>query len=357
MNNTISTPVSTEVSTPVVENEPTVHITDGQPEVSAALIGIRDYGDIPVRIFGNPEAPLYVAVDVCRCLDLANPSKAIASLDEDEKATLTNSEGRAGNGAQTFNVITESGLYALIFKSRKAKAKEFRKWVTSVVIPSIRKTGQYSIPEQPPVIEQPAKEPLPNNPFTPMEDLRLRLIMENISESDFIPLLVQYKYLQPGQGLFDLVEPKLEMLLKQWPAAVSAFKSFAAKNKDAGYALVGTANEAEFFILMDRIKASGACSDVSAQVASELLRSRQTNPVGAMVGGKPFPAPTAHTPTIPEIIWDIASRAVAGKTVAEVQRKVQEECGIAKSRFYQIWHKLKADGKIIEVDNGWEVAQ
>lgn len=89
--------------------------------------------------------PWIVAKDVCAVLDLVNVSMALSALDDDEKMTLTNSDGHSGQrgGAQFYNVINESGLYALIFKSRKPEARAFRKWVTSEVLPAIRKTGQY----------------------------------------------------------------------------------------------------------------------------------------------------------------------------------------------------------------------
>lgn len=92
-----------------------------------------------VRVVGTPENPLFVAADVCAVLGLTNPTQAIAALDDDERSML--SIGRQGDT----NVITESGLYHLIFKSRKESATRFRRWVTQEVLPEIRKTGSYLI--------------------------------------------------------------------------------------------------------------------------------------------------------------------------------------------------------------------
>ena len=78
--------------------------------------------------------------DVCAVLDIANPRQAISRLDDDEKGVLTVD---TLGGKQAVNVISESGLYALIFTSRKPQAKAFRRWVTSEVLPSIRRTGAY----------------------------------------------------------------------------------------------------------------------------------------------------------------------------------------------------------------------
>ncbi len=84
----------------------------------------------------------FVAVEVCKLLDIKNPSDAVSRLDEDEK--LTSVIPMAGQN-RLMNLVSESGLYALVFKSIKPSAKKFRKWVTKEVIPAIRKTGAYGI--------------------------------------------------------------------------------------------------------------------------------------------------------------------------------------------------------------------
>lgn len=84
----------------------------------------------------------FAAADVCSLLEIKNVSDAVSSLDDDEK--LVSEIPRAGQ-LRKINLINESGLYALIFKSKKPSAKKFRKWVTKEVIPSIRKSGSYGI--------------------------------------------------------------------------------------------------------------------------------------------------------------------------------------------------------------------
>lgn len=83
----------------------------------------------------------FVAQDVCNLLEIQNSRMAIASLEEDEKLMYT--IYTSGQNRKV-NLINESGLYTLIFKSVKPSAVKFRKWVTKEVIPSIRKTGSYS---------------------------------------------------------------------------------------------------------------------------------------------------------------------------------------------------------------------
>ena len=88
-------------------------------------------------LFQNNEI-LFVAADVCKVLDLSNPTKAVSRLDADERANLK--LGRQGST----NVVTEAGLYNLVLASRKPEAKNFKRWITHDVIPQIRKTGQYA---------------------------------------------------------------------------------------------------------------------------------------------------------------------------------------------------------------------
>ena len=84
----------------------------------------------------------FVAADVGAVLELTNVRASVALLDDDEKGVNTID---TPSGKQEMSIINESGLYALILRSRKPEAKRFRKWVTSEVLPSIRKTGSYSL--------------------------------------------------------------------------------------------------------------------------------------------------------------------------------------------------------------------
>ena len=117
------------------------------------LIRNEEFDKIRVVIIGDEV--WFVAVDVCRVLGLKNARKAVSKLDDDEKKnvdlnTVTNSYGISDAVSQgwidnTVNIVNESGLYSLIFMSRKPNAKKFRKWVTSEVLPSIRKYGYYKV--------------------------------------------------------------------------------------------------------------------------------------------------------------------------------------------------------------------
>lgn len=102
-----------------------------------------DFGEIRVTINEDGE-PLFVAADVCRVLEIGNPSDAVARLEADDR-TLVLIEG-ASNG-KPVNAVTEPGLYSLVLGSRKKEARAFKRWITHEVIPSIRKHGAYMTPQ------------------------------------------------------------------------------------------------------------------------------------------------------------------------------------------------------------------
>lgn len=107
-----------------------------------------------MKVFENPQfgkvrsmmiknEPWFVAADVCRVLDIKNNRDAIAKLDKDEKdVALTDTLG----GQQQMVIVNEAGLYGLVIGSRKPEAKEFKRWITHDVIPSIRQSGMYMTP-------------------------------------------------------------------------------------------------------------------------------------------------------------------------------------------------------------------
>lgn len=100
-----------------------------------------------IRVIERDGEPWFVAKDVCSVLGLGNVSMALRDLDEDEKAqvnvNISSSDVKRGRDPY---VINEPGLYSLILRSRKPQAKEFKRWVTHEVLPTIRKTGAYIDP-------------------------------------------------------------------------------------------------------------------------------------------------------------------------------------------------------------------
>jgi prophage antirepressor-like protein len=104
-------------------------------------IQLFNFNDNDIRVtIGSDGEPRFVAVDVCKALGLTNAPQAVAGLDDDQKHV---SQVYTSTGDKQVNVVTESGLYSLVFKSHRPEAKAFRKWITTEVLPQIRKTGRY----------------------------------------------------------------------------------------------------------------------------------------------------------------------------------------------------------------------
>ena len=106
---------------------------------------IFNYNGYKVRTIQKDGEPWWVLKDVCEVLGLSSPHKVFERLDDDEKGR--NQIPTLG-GEQEMTVVNESGLYNVILRSDKPEAKPFRKWVTSEVLPSIRKNGGYIVNQE-----------------------------------------------------------------------------------------------------------------------------------------------------------------------------------------------------------------
>lgn len=105
---------------------------------------VFNFGAHSVRVVVRDGEPWFVASDVCGALDYKNTSKAVGDhLDDDERTTALVPRTHNDSLGVPTNIINESGLYALVLRSRKPEARKFAKWVTSEVLPAIRKTGVY----------------------------------------------------------------------------------------------------------------------------------------------------------------------------------------------------------------------
>ena len=102
-----------------------------------------------VRTAGTSDNPLFCLADLCKAVGLSNPSSVKARLDAEDVQLIDlhalNSTEGTGAGNTISNFVTESGFYDVLLQSSSPKVKPFRKWVTSEVLPSIRKTGGYSV--------------------------------------------------------------------------------------------------------------------------------------------------------------------------------------------------------------------
>lgn len=109
-----------------------------------------------VRIIQINNQPWWVLSDVCKILDLSNPTAVANRLDDDEKQKIDPKSNLGSRSNTPITIISESGLYAVILRSDKPNAKAFRRWTTQDVLPSIRKHGGY--------ITNSALDQLINNP-------------------------------------------------------------------------------------------------------------------------------------------------------------------------------------------------
>ncbi|WP_193583948.1 BRO-N domain-containing protein [Laribacter hongkongensis] len=107
----------------------------------ASAPAIFNFNDHTVRILDKDGELWFVASDVAAALEYRDAANMVRNLDDDEKGTHNVS---TLGGDQEVTTINESGLYSAILRSRKPEAKRFKKWVTSEVLPAIRKTGTYS---------------------------------------------------------------------------------------------------------------------------------------------------------------------------------------------------------------------
>ena len=101
-------------------------------------IQIRNYRDSEIRLVKIDYEIWWVLADVCKILGYKNPTMILDRLDFDEKA-----KSDLGLPGGDTNIINESGLYSVILRSDKPQAKQFKRWVTHEVLPSIRETGSY----------------------------------------------------------------------------------------------------------------------------------------------------------------------------------------------------------------------
>lgn len=143
-----------------------------------------------VRVVDINGVVWFVAADVCRVLELTNITETLRRLDTDE---LTSVKLNSGGQMREMNIINESGLYALVIRSRKPFAKRFRKWLTSEVVPSIRKHGAYMTPAK---IEEILSDP----------DTIIQLATQlKIEREQNAVLKTQIAELQPKASYYDLI--------------------------------------------------------------------------------------------------------------------------------------------------------
>ncbi|HDA0727062.1 TPA: ORF6C domain-containing protein [Staphylococcus aureus] len=108
-----------------------------------------NFEELPVRTLEVDGEPYFVGSDIAKILGYQKPQNAIATHVDLEDKTTTLIQGTGSNYKSNAVIINESGLYSLIFSSKLENAKRFKRWATSEVLPTLRKTGAYQVPSDP----------------------------------------------------------------------------------------------------------------------------------------------------------------------------------------------------------------
>ena len=180
-----------------------------------------------VRAAGTAEDPVFCAADICRALGYTNGRKAV--LDHCDEGDVTKRDTPTSSGTQSMTFVNESGLYALIFGSKMESAKQFKKWVTSEVLPTIRKAGAYATTE---VMERAMNDPdYAIRVFQQIKDLRQQNQMlegkNALLEQENQKLAPKAQYADDvlqSNGTYTHTEMAKELNFRSWNAFIDACK-------------------------------------------------------------------------------------------------------------------------------------
>lgn len=136
-----------------VNNSSTASTTGASPVVFTgsvpSVFSNEEFGSVRVIVKDNGE-PLFCGKDVATCLGYADPSNAVCTrVDDEDKTTLVICQCDSSERTSRTTFINESGLYSLVLSSKLESAKKFKRWITSEILPSIRKTGSYTVQQKP----------------------------------------------------------------------------------------------------------------------------------------------------------------------------------------------------------------
>ena len=156
-------------------------------------LAVFSFGNQEIRTTTDEHGEIwFVAADVCSALEHTNPTKAVADhVDDEDKANF-----QLGLPGRAPTVVNESGLYALIFGSRKQSAKRFKRWVTSEVLPAIRKDGYYAANATNPAVQE--RTPAPPSFRAQGHDYPSRQLEEDMRNTE---LLAQFAGLNHSDKL------------------------------------------------------------------------------------------------------------------------------------------------------------
>lgn len=163
------------------------------------------FNNKPLRFSEIEDVPWFVAADVCKLLEISNASAAVSRLEDYEKGITTVNTIK---GKQRVLCVNESGLYSLTLTSRKHEAKEFKKWVTTEVLPSIRKTGKYEITSNSNSLVLVGDQQITNEQFQKIIQFFRQIVRDEIEAS---PLLIETREdVEEIKQRSEIIEKKVE---------------------------------------------------------------------------------------------------------------------------------------------------
>lgn len=165
----------------------------------------QEFGELRA-LKGSDGEPWFVAKDVCEILGIGNNRQALSRLDDDEKITVILNDGNRGN--PNVSIVNEAGFYSLVLSSRKPEAREFKRWVTHEVLPSIRRSGGYIATDGSESNEDLlARAVLVANEAIQRKDAQLKEQQRQLFEKDttIIEQGVRIDELTPKAGVYDTV--------------------------------------------------------------------------------------------------------------------------------------------------------
>jgi prophage antirepressor-like protein len=178
----------------------------------------------------------FVGADICAILGIHNPSSSLSLLDDDEKITLDNIYGNPRSGIpHQIGLVSEPGLYSLILRSRKPEAKAFKRWVTHEVIPAIRKTGEYRLPDAAPA------NPVSGKTSDDLINARIQVVTLRIMGglSIYTPalrmkFLAEAASLMSGKPVSEYLPPENGQIPDQWVTAGGLARRCGLSNAETG---------------------------------------------------------------------------------------------------------------------------
>jgi prophage antirepressor-like protein len=175
---------------------------------------IEDDNTDKIRIIVKDGIEYFAAIDICNILGMKNARQAVSQIDQ--KTIIHGNAIDTLGRRQIINYVNDSGLYQLIYRSRKSSIEKFKMWVTHEVLPSIRKTGKYCIPDE------------ETKNFTEFIFSKLQLLKTNVKKKNYVYLLFSEHGVKIGYSLNP--KERISQISVQMPFEITRIENFEVEN-------------------------------------------------------------------------------------------------------------------------------